>query len=77
EQADDMAEGRSGHDGDDIVRELEAEELEREGDQGPSKVRRRLGLILVRVSLNLRCFPGDRLMRRYCMIMERRILRDA
>ncbi|MCI89253.1 hypothetical protein A2U01_0110541, partial [Trifolium medium] len=40
EQADDMAEGRSGHDGDDIVREMEAEELEREGDQGPSKVRR-------------------------------------
>ncbi|MCI68712.1 hypothetical protein A2U01_0089973, partial [Trifolium medium] len=39
EQADDMPEGRSGHDGDDIVCEMEAEELEREGDEGPYKVR--------------------------------------
>ncbi|MCI66123.1 hypothetical protein A2U01_0087381, partial [Trifolium medium] len=39
-QADDMPEGRAGHDGDDIIREMEAEELDREGDEGPSKVRR-------------------------------------
>ncbi|MCI81119.1 hypothetical protein A2U01_0102391, partial [Trifolium medium] len=32
------AEGRVVHDGDDIVREME-EELEWEGDEGPSKVR--------------------------------------
>ncbi|MCI27022.1 hypothetical protein A2U01_0048220, partial [Trifolium medium] len=38
-QADDMAEGRAGHDGDDIVREMEEEELERKGDEGSSKVR--------------------------------------
>ncbi|MCI50987.1 hypothetical protein A2U01_0072231, partial [Trifolium medium] len=36
-QADDMAEGRAGPDGDDIVCEME---LEREGDEGSSKVRR-------------------------------------
>ncbi|MCI84184.1 hypothetical protein A2U01_0105460, partial [Trifolium medium] len=39
-QADDMAEGLAGPDGDDIVREMEDEELEREGDEGSSKVRR-------------------------------------
>ncbi|MCI57241.1 hypothetical protein A2U01_0078492, partial [Trifolium medium] len=40
-QADDMVEGRVGSDGDDIVRKMEEEEeLEREGDEGSSKVRR-------------------------------------
>ncbi|MCI59091.1 hypothetical protein A2U01_0080346, partial [Trifolium medium] len=39
-QADDMAEGHAGHDGDDIVREVEEEEFEREGDERSSKVRR-------------------------------------
>ncbi|MCI87618.1 hypothetical protein A2U01_0108902, partial [Trifolium medium] len=34
-----QAEGRAGPDGDDIVREME-EELEREGDEDSSKVRR-------------------------------------
>ncbi|MCI46664.1 hypothetical protein A2U01_0067905, partial [Trifolium medium] len=37
---DDMAEGCAGHVGDDIVCEMEVEELEREGDEGSSKVRR-------------------------------------
>ncbi|MCI97879.1 hypothetical protein A2U01_0119180, partial [Trifolium medium] len=40
-QDDDMDEGHSGYDGDDIVREMEEEEeIEREGDEGMPKVRR-------------------------------------
>ncbi|MCI62383.1 hypothetical protein A2U01_0083640, partial [Trifolium medium] len=71
-------EGHSGDDGDDIVHKMEEEEMKREGDGGPSKVRRPVWINPYEGKLESKEFPGggggSGQTSRYCLNMERRIL---
>ncbi|MCI46147.1 hypothetical protein A2U01_0067387, partial [Trifolium medium] len=63
--------------GDDVLRDMEEEEIERESDGGPSKVRRPAWVNPYEGQPEPKEFPGGRPIRRYCMIMEHRTLRDV
>jgi hypothetical protein len=63
--------------GDDIVRDIEEEEEQREGVASPvSKFGVRVGQILMKVSMFRASFPVGRQTRLYCMIIQT-ILRDV
>ncbi|GAU25156.1 hypothetical protein TSUD_150550 [Trifolium subterraneum] len=56
---------------------MEEEEMVQEGDEGASKVRRSTWVNPYEGRPVAKEFLGGRPIRRYCMIMERRTLRDA
>ncbi|MCI41121.1 hypothetical protein A2U01_0062354, partial [Trifolium medium] len=56
--ADVTEEGHSGDDGDDIVRDMDEEEMEREGDGGQAKVRRSAWVNHYEGKLEPEVFPG-------------------